>query len=403
MTFDAVSSPRVSEPPQQSGLDLEDTTNTAFRVDSLHTLDTPSVSSTVGATNQHVECDDQSESAESEHFVGELNPESAFLAATTPQSPYNSATDTVGVWLPRKALESLQNHLGGRAQDSDPLLANILLPYMRRQCQQLVPQSSDYAALFQIYLQEVHPVFPAIDLNVVKLSDSNSSPSILVLKQAISLAASMSPRAALYLNLPNSTAGTTSSSDQAASRFADRLASAIRTSIDLGFVRDRLVIVQVLTVLALFTQFSRVPNVSAEITARAISQAQTMGLHLDLPATRKNSEFLIRLFCCVWAVDKLNAAFQGRPTMMHEHDFERKISHTSAMQDGSFRLVLRLVGLLDEVITLYRPLRSQARANMGAIHVPAFEDLIHECNATRVSYNLLGKSHACSNVSGSFI
>lgn len=391
MVRDTSNGSRTLEQQRDSVSVLDHGTDHTSHVDSLGELEVSPVTSAPYGTNYTAANDDRSDSADSERFVGELNPESAFLAATTPQSPHNSVMDTVGIWLPRKVLEGLQSQLNGRVQNSDPLLSNILLPYMRRQCQQLTPQPTDYTALYQIYVQEVHPIFPVIDINALESTALDSSPNTLLLRQAVSLAASTSPRAAPYLNLPNLTSGHNDGKEQEASSFADRLSSAIRTSIDMGFVRDRLVTVQALAILAFFTQFSRAPNVSAEITARAISQAQTMGLHLDLPPTRKNFEYLTRLFCCIWAIDKLNAAFQGRPTMVHEQDFGRDLSHTAGSQDGCFRLFLRVIALLDDVITLYRPLRGQVQTTVGKITIPPFEDLIHECRATRIPYNLLGK------------
>lgn len=361
---------------------------------SSSTADVTNVSSVTSITNlENVDddnADDESDDEDSDRFIGDLNPESMFFAATSPQMAMSPGEDHVGIWIPRKALagfrKSLSSSGASQSPGPDPLLANILLPYMQRQCQQLLPAAFHYASLYRIYLQEIHPIFPVIDLQTLDKSSSEQSPSTLLVKQAVCLAASTSPRAVRFLQLSS---GNSEPPETDSGNSASQLASAIRTSVDMGFVTDPVVVVQVLTTLAFFTQFSHQSNLSAEITARAISHSQTIGLHLDVPSTRKNHEYLTRLFCCVWVLDKLNAAFQGRPTMLHEQDFGRDLTRTLTSQEGCFRLLLKIVSFLDAIIVLYRPAGGSSRNLLKEI--PSFEDLIHECDAVRVSSSLLGK------------
>lgn len=323
-----------------------------------------------------------------DRFVGDLNPESIFLAATSPET--QSSGDNVGIWVPRKALHGLRKQVDSRANPSSPgtdaLLSNVLLPYVQHQCQQSMPPSSCYASLYRIYVQEVHPIFPVIDLESLEASSANNLPSTVILKQSICLAASASPRAVGNLQLPSSNGNL---AETHAAIFAGQMASAIRSSVDLGFVKDRISIVQALTITALFTQFSYQHDLAAEITARAISHAQTIGLHLDLAGMGKDRAYLTRLFCSVWALDKLNAAFQGRPTIMHEQDFGRDLEGAIAQQESSFQLLLRIVSRLDQIIALYRPTGSSTAPS--TIAPVSFESLIHQCDAVRVSSPLLGE------------
>lgn len=329
--------------------------------------------------------DGDSDGENGDSFVGDLNPASIFLAATTPQTTLSSDDDNVGIWIPRKALEGLRKQAKTNLVPQSPshiaLLSNILLPYVQQQCQHLLPPPQDYAELHRIYVQEIHPILPVINLEMLQVSENMSS--TLVIKQAICVAASTSPRARDSLRLPDSNGQVVASQPGA---FASILVSAIRSSIDLGFLKDRTATVQALTVLALFSQFSHQSNQSAEFTARAISHAQTMGLHLEAPATTQHHVYLTRLFCCVWAIDKLNSAFQGRPTMLHDHDFNRDMIKTMNSQEGCFRLLLRVVSYLDVIIAMYRPMNSNS-----VPFIPAFEDLIHESDAVRVPSGLLGE------------
>lgn len=344
---------------------------------------------------QTVDTDSESDNGTGDRFVGELNPESIFLVATSPQTTLSSGDDNVGIWVPRKALEGLQKRVDRNAAlplpSIYPPLSNVILACVQQQCQQLFVPASAYAAIHRIYVQEVHSIFPVIDLPALETNLASTSAGTLLIKQAVCLAASASPRAAKHLVLPG-TKGELIGTDPAT--FANQVASAIRLSIDLGFVKDRIAVVQALTILALFIQFSYQSDISAEVTARAISHAQTLGLHLDKPNGRKDRVYLTRLFCCIWVLDKLNAAFQGRPTLLHEHDFDRNLEKAIAEQDGCFRLLLRVCSRLDSTIALYRPEGSNNTNPTG--DYPSFEELIHECDATRVSSGPLGKSKSHS-------
>lgn len=261
---------------------------------------------------------------------------------------------------------------------------------MQRYCQELLPPPAHYAALHLIYTQEVHPFFPAIDLNSFGGISYDDSPAKRVVKQAICLAASTSPRATSHLQLARIDTSNGGFGQDAPNIFADRISSAILTSVNMGLVKDRMVIAQILSILALFSQFSHRSDLSAEVAARVVSHAQTVGLHLQAPPTRKDPEYLTTLFCCVWAVDRLNAAFQGRPTLLHEHDFGRDMSNSISAQAGCFRLLLRILLQLDNIFALYRPTSSEPSSTEGGGSFPSFENLLHECDAARVPSALLG-------------
>jgi hypothetical protein len=95
----------------------------------------------------------------------------------------------------------------------------------------------------------------------------------------------------------------------------------------------------------------------------------------------------IRLFCCVWALDKLNAAFHGRPVMMHERDIGRDLEACFSQQEPCFQLFLRTVSLLDKVIGLYRP--RQDPSVMPEHDFPLFEDLVERSDALYIDSQYL--------------
>jgi Fungal specific transcription factor domain len=331
------------------------------------------------------------EDDEESHFVGDLNPKGIFLAATSPTG--SAEPDSVGVWFSRRPPHSLKDSYSriplrqsrsSSIYSPDPLISNVLLPYLEDQCLRLLPKPPDFEGLSRIYFDEVHPIFPVLEREAF-IAMPESSPAKVLLKQAICLAASTNKHAKTFLSLPTNTT-------PSRSEFAEQLLLALRTSLDLGFVKDKLVSIQVLALLSLFTQLSDDRNLSAELNSRAVTCIHTTGLHLQ-NANRKDSDSMTRLFCCVWAVDRLNAAFHGRPVLMHERDFGRDLKACFAQQESCFQLFLRTVLLLDQVIDLYRPISGDSSVSWEG-SFPAFEDLLHISGAFRVTAHLVGKRKA---------
>ncbi|KAJ9635446.1 hypothetical protein H2199_008449 [Coniosporium tulheliwenetii] len=323
-------------------------------------------------------------------FVGDLNPEGIFLAAASPEVTTGSAEPgSVGIWLSRRAMNSIQvNHPRLQLRQSqsssvyspDPLVAKLLLPYLEDQCLRLLPKQEDLEGLSSIYFEEVHPLFPVLDKEAFHAMQDHL-PAKVLLKQAICLAASTNIGAKRFLNLSNNTA-------HSHREFAEQMSLAMRTSVDLGLVKDRLVYVQILAILSLFTQLSDNWHQSAELCARAVSCIHTAGLHHQTQANRKDHDYVTRLFCSVWALDRLNAAFHGRPVQMHERDIGRDMEACFRQQEGCFQLFLRVVLLLDKVINLYRPSADGSEREWEG-EFPVFEDLLQSAGALRVNSHLL--------------
>jgi hypothetical protein len=325
-------------------------------------------------------------------FVGDLNPEAIFLAATSPAATTGSAEpDGLGFWLSRKPTGSeqssyckipLKQSRSTLIHSQVPLISKLLLPYLEDQCLSLQPKPADFEGLSGIYFEHVHPIFPVLDREAFELIPEEI-PAKLLLKQAICLAASTNQGAKQFLNLSTDTM-------LSHREFAEQLSLAMRTSLDLGLVRDRLVQIQILAILSLFNQLSDDRHWSAELTGRAVSCVHTTGLHLQTHASRKDHDYVTRLFCCIWALDRLNAAFHGRPVLMHERDFGRDLKSCFSQQEGCFQLFLQTVFLLDKVIDLYRPTAGDTSAGRLS-ELPTYEELLHDTGSLRVSSHLVGE------------
>jgi hypothetical protein len=213
-----------------------------------------------------------------------------------------------------------------------------------------------------------------------------TSPECSLLRLAVCIAASVHPQARKYLKPP--LRGRNSSRD---GLIKDMIFS-LRLLLSLGLVKDKMVLVQALSLVALFTQYAKDRDLSTELAASAIGYSHTAGIHLEnnqgSMTQNQREEARCRLFCCVWALDKLNAATQGRPVMMHERDIGRNVTDAILAQQPAFQLLLWIVVLLDKVIEIYRP--HSSLETFPEADFPLFEELIDKTNAGNVSSRFLG-------------
>ncbi|OBR04734.1 fungal specific transcription factor domain-containing protein [Colletotrichum higginsianum IMI 349063] len=325
------------------------------------------------STSPSLKVDEDSSQHNDDRFVGDLNPEGIFLADSPGTSRGFAESNSVGVWYSRRT---------DRNSLTTELASAVSVDHAEHQFLAVLPRQEHYDQLKAIYLRDVHRILPV--MNVDLLERPTSTISQVLCKQAVCLAAGSNPGAKPYLTL-----GEHSSEALAYPEFALRLSSAIRKALGLGLVGDRVQAVAILVVLSLYTHFSPDRHLSAELAAQAVNNAQTVGLHLENPPARsEDPAYLTRLFCCVWAMDQLNAAFHGRPVIIHERDLGRNMEACIAEQDSCFRLFLEIIVLLACIIDLYRP----AAKNTGCVvmeNLPSFDSLVEKAQALGVESRLL--------------
>ncbi|KAF9876690.1 fungal specific transcription factor [Colletotrichum karsti] len=212
--------------------------------------------------------DDDSSQHDDARFVGDLNPEGAFLADSPGTSRGYAESHSVGVWYSRRS-----------ARSNEPITE--LAPagsvdHAEHQFLAVLPRKSHYDKLESIYLRNVHRILPVIDLDI--LQKPVSSISQILCKQAISLAAGSNPSAKAFLTL-----GEDSSVVLTYPEFAQRLSSAMRKAIGLGLLKDRVHATAVFVILSLYTHFSDDRHLSAELAAQA-EQDSCFRLFLEIVA-----------------------------------------------------------------------------------------------------------------------
>lgn len=323
--------------------------------------------------------------AQSSRFVGDLNPEGMFLEATASVAARESAQKgDVGIWLPA----------GGNSQSSQfitsrppPIMDGFLLPFVKEHCLACLPPEEDFGKLKATFLQKIHPIFPV--LSVSSINEPTNSPTSIVLRQLVCLAAGSDPDMIPYLRLQNQGRSVLSPQD-----YSQALSSAVRAILETSLITDRVLHIQALTILSLYAQptCAEEADLPAQLGGRAIHHIQTLGLHL-LRYDAPNCDDLNNLFCSVWALDRINAAIYGRPCLIHERDIGADLDACIKKRPPCFRLFLFVIQWLDQVVELYRPGPSAEASGIDKIayiDLPVLEAMIVEADALKVSSSLIG-------------
>ncbi|KAJ2892327.1 hypothetical protein MKZ38_009998 [Zalerion maritima] len=308
-------------------------------------------------------------------FVGDTNVEGLLVEAVSPRSKRDSLRGGVGIWISPSAADSPSAmtlaHRG---------LESVILPYVRDICLKVVPPHREFIELRRIYLEKIHPLFPVLDDVCLNHHPDDTLPGLVLVRQAISLAAGTDNDAGPHLRFEVDKPALTHA------EFSTTLTSAIRATIDSGIITDRLILSRCLSLLSLYIQppTSEDTDLPAMIGCRAIHYGQTMAVQIKGKSDEEERE-MERLFLCMWTLDRLNGAFYGRPCLMHDRDFSRSLDDAIAGQDPAFRLFLAVIKFLDQVTTLYRP----GAPTCDFFDLSAMEELIIKCGAARLASTTL--------------
>lgn len=318
-------------------------------------------------------------------FVGDMNPEGIFIEATSPHSSRDiSIRGGVGIWQSQSPNKPYPvDAVSRKTSTLRSTIQGLLEPHVRASCLPCCPPASDFAVLRRIYADKLDHLFPAISNYLVRQPDGEVTQ--IVLQQVISLAAASDPEAVPHLRLQNRK-GLLNRSE-----FSASLSSAIRITLDAGFITDRFALTRILLVFSMYMQ-PTCPE-EADLPARAFSDAthqmHTLGLHLAADENREDFQSTRSLFCCLWALDRINSSLYGRALLIHERDIGWDMDASIAAQEPPFRLFLMTVDLLDKVIELYRPKNMMVQEAM-VIELPIFEQMIIDAGATKVLSSFLG-------------
>jgi hypothetical protein len=319
-------------------------------------------------------------------FIGDLNPEAELLSGS-PEAA-KQIKNSVGVW-----------HSGGPGKDSgvdsspfsatslcshfSPLTRQLLVPIMNEQCLDVFPPEQDLQALETFFFANICPILPAVDEAKYR-TRSLHSPDRILQAQAICLMVHTNIAVRKHLILPGQATPLTPTA------FALRLLGAMRFNIELALTTDKAVLIRTLTAMSLFAYGRETLELTSQFFVRAVHMAYTVGLHHQRGKDDKDREELDGLFCYIWSIDRLQAAIQGRPVIMHEQDMPIPPTERLKNQSPELQVLTRISIILEKVIALYRP-RAQER-ELPSEQLPSFEEILSDCSGLQISTRCMGNS-----------
>ncbi|POR34953.1 hypothetical protein TPAR_04865 [Tolypocladium paradoxum] len=321
-------------------------------------------------------------------FVGNLSPEASFLATRNRAARGDDQRAEVGVWLGHQIDRpaATDGHLGAKSNaeeqiDPTPIpLSTAGDLQMHRECMSVLPLEDEFGLISNVFFSKFDPIFPILyEEDFEQLEEAEA----LALKQCICLIAALDPSLKSHLRFHTDTV-------MSQTEFRSRIAKALEFSLYMGLIRDKMVLLQVSTLLAFYVGKSGSSEISSHYCAQAVQLSQTLGLHLGWPDEGKNTGKSHRIFWCVWTLDRLNAATNGRPTLIQGQDMDERVFSSISEQIPSFRLFILICRFLDQVIAQYRPRATLEGKSTGAV-VPEFEGLVREARATEVSSPIMGE------------
>lgn len=249
----------------------------------------------------------------------------------------------------------------------------------------VLPPEHEYQQLLMIYLDQNHPILPVIKQSDVLATRWPDSTRQIVFKQGIALVAALEPAASKLLRLDAN--GPLLSAED----YHQRLSTAIFASLDANALTDRVDHIRMLLLMFFYYQprAAAARDFSPLIFSQAVHYALGLGLHLceyGRGSDDSGNADAECLFCILWALDRLNASFHGRPCYLHHRDTDRELDECIAKQElPAFRLFLGVAKMLDRVIHLYRPRND----GVESVEMPIFESMIIQAGAERVPSRLL--------------
>lgn len=326
-------------------------------------------------------------STPSTRFVGHLNPETTFL--TSVQDGARPSCQSVGVWdTQQTSVEQSSNARPtldsgvGILHTMPPLTQRVVLPLLEDGVLTALPPLHHLEALERFYFDNINPLLPLLN-EIGHSKQSLTHPARILRSQGICLLASTNFSVSDHLCLGQN------ESPLSPAEFGRITFSAMRINMEVAFVTDKLAMICAWTMMSLYSTDSSSQELSSQAFVRAVQMTYTMGLHHKTNLADEQDRS--RLFCCVWVLDKLQAAMHGRPILIHQADIATLPAGRIDDLHPGFSVLLRIAMLLDAVIALYRP-RSDQYALSGK-DFPDFETLVLACNAATLPAHLLSMNY----------
>lgn len=310
-----------------------------------------------------------------------MNPESTLLNRPVPSGDNSrkQPNDDIGVWVDRKEWDALVAQRGG-ASNQNILLNNGFGPNQR-------PDPAALGPLIDIYFRKIHPILPILDEDEFRQTTASGTVA-QPLVHAVCLVVAKDAEAAPYLRL--SECPKTISPRQFCSVLHGFITGALRLRSRL----EKVTLMRILALTSLHTEGAEGAEEASILLSQALQYGQTLGIHLGNQATAPIGEELImkRLFWCLWALDRVNAATNGRPIIMSDIDVAIEPFAPGESGYPAFEAWLRIASLLNRIIDFYRPTNDTSSTGWEGDY-PGLEEIIDEVGGWHLSSSILATIH----------
>jgi hypothetical protein len=315
-------------------------------------------------------------------FIGDLSPEALLLAhVQSAAAKDNFDRDHLGIWMRDQRCRGFSDY------------SKAIAVSARNHAQQMrhlkLPSEAACDMLVHIYFSRINPLLGLVDERSFREARQRNRHSVVLLL-AMVLVASRETSARPYLQLSDNDGQTSSPLPPRA--FAQRIYSQLDWLLKAGLEKDKVTLIQAHGLMSLHWE-GPCGNEDASLNLfTAVHHLQVLGIHLPRADETDRSGRARMLFWAIWVLDRLNAAFNGRPTLIHERDMADKPmfacrDKAERSTHGAFEIFVKITALLDKTIAMYRP--NDSPPTGWEADFPGFEQLVEE-NAEMLSSSSAG-------------
>ncbi|KAI3394481.1 hypothetical protein diail_2615 [Diaporthe ilicicola] len=220
-----------------------------------------------------------------------------------------------------------------------------------------LPSPARCAELLEIFFSYVHPMVPIIDRKdfLARYYGGDEPPSLVVL-HAVFLSASR------YAN----DSGSNSDGVSEVRSMCDELHTKLRALIEAEITSDRVAVIQASILASLHWEGREGLNSAIDNLSIAVRACQEMGLHrkqqVNKPPIEGQQSLQRRIWWCLYAMDRFNAAQEGTPFLINELDCDveflttQDVSGEDQLTQSVTVLNLSLARLVEDAVrSLYMP------------------------------------------------
>jgi hypothetical protein len=249
------------------------------------------------------------------------------------------------------------------------------------------PHSAVLGPLIDIYFEKIHPILPLLEEEEFRRNHAGGVvPEPLV--HAMCLAAAKDADAEPHLKLSDSPV--TVPPRQFCSILHASVAGALRVPVRF----EKITLIRILALVSLHSEGPEGAEEASLWLSQAMHHSQTLGLHLGQAAAVSAGNDLVmkRLFWCLWTLDRINSAINGRPIFMSDVDIAIETFAPGESGFPAFEAWLKVADVLNKVIDFYRPTSNLSESGWEG-DWPVMEELIDSVNGWDLSASILATIH----------